>query len=323
VSPIHDHGRRVRARLPLLGIIISVISVVGVVVWASHQEAPDLPSTGDELLALVAAIALYAINTAIRAERWHRLLEEAGATPKRADSYALTVIGYTGNNVLPARAGDAVRVVLIAPRAATTMRSVIGTLLAERLLDIAVLIVLFVVVGYAVLGEVGGGDVELLAAITAGGALVAVIAFFILRRNERVMGFVRPLLESTFSLKGGHGGTMLAMTFAIWAVEAGVWKEVGTAVNFGMSFLEAMYLVGLASLFALIPSGPGYAGTQDAAVAIGVKALGGSGSVAVAYIAVLRFVLVIPITALGFLLLAVRYGGISKLRQSRLEEEPA
>ena len=53
-----------------------------------------------------------------------------------------------GNNVLPARAGDAVRVVLMAPRADASKRTVVGTLVAERLLDVGVLLVLFVVVGY-------------------------------------------------------------------------------------------------------------------------------------------------------------------------------
>ena len=79
--------------------------------------------------------------------------------------YALTVIGYMGNNILPARAGDAIRVVLAAPRAETSKRTVVGTLLAERLLDIAVLVVLFVVVGYGLLGEVGGDSVELIALV--------------------------------------------------------------------------------------------------------------------------------------------------------------
>ena len=59
----------------------------------------------------------------------------------------------------------------------------------------------------------------------------------------------------------------------------------------------------------MIPSGPGYAGTQDTAVVVGIKALGGSGSVAVSYIVLLRFVIVVPITVLGFVLLAARYGG--------------
>ena len=53
----------------------------------------------------------------MRSERWHRLLLDDGAHPPRADSYSLTTIGYAVNNVLPARAGDAVRVVLMAPRA--------------------------------------------------------------------------------------------------------------------------------------------------------------------------------------------------------------
>ena len=70
-----------------------------------------------------------------------------------------------GNNVLPARAGDAIRVVLAAPRAETSKRTVVGTLLAERLLDVVVLVVLFVVVGYGLLGEVGGDSVGLIAIV--------------------------------------------------------------------------------------------------------------------------------------------------------------
>jgi glycosyltransferase 2 family protein len=69
----------------------------------------------------------------------------------------------------------------------------------------------------------------------------------------------------------------------------------------------------------MIPSGPGYAGTQDTAVVVGIKALGGSGSVAVSYIVLLRFVIVVPITLLGFVLLAARYGGLARLRAIRSE----
>ena len=58
--------------------------------------------------------------------------------------------------MLPARAGDAVRVVPDGAARRHSKRAVVGTLLAERLLDIAVILVLFVVVGYGLLGEVGG-----------------------------------------------------------------------------------------------------------------------------------------------------------------------
>jgi hypothetical protein len=56
-------------------------------------------------------------------------------------------------------------------------------------------------------------------------------------------------------------------------------------------------------------------------VAIGVKALGGTGGTAVAYLLMLRFVIVVPITLVGLILLIVRYGGISKLRLARAETE--
>ena len=84
-----------------------------------------------------------------------------------------------------------------------------------------------------------------------------------------------------------------------------------------MSFLDGLYLVSLASVFALIPSGPGYAGTQDAAVAIGIKAIGGTSATAVSYLVMLRFALLVPITIVGFVLLAVRYGGLARLRTAR------
>ncbi len=109
----------------------------------------------------------------VRSERWQRLLVDEGAHPPRTDTYALTCVGYMGNNVLPARAGDAIRVVLMAPRAGSSKRTVVGTLLAERLLDIAVLVVIFVVVGYGLLGEVGGDSVEIILLVVAGLALAA------------------------------------------------------------------------------------------------------------------------------------------------------
>ena len=95
--------------------------------------------------------------------------------------------------------------------------------------------------------------------------------------------------------------------------------SVGAAVGFGMDPIEGLYLVALASVFSMIPSGPGYAGTQDAAVAIGIKALGGTGGTAVGYLLMLRFVIVVPITLLGLILMVTRYGGLKKLRAARAE----
>jgi glycosyltransferase 2 family protein len=74
----------------------------------------------------------------------------------------------------------------------------------------------------------------------------------------------------------------------------------------------------------MLPAAPGYVGTFDAAVVFGVKAVGGTGSAAVSYLLLLRFVLFLPITIVGLIVLVTRYGGWSRLRSAvRLEASRA
>src|SRR5262245_46144376 len=78
-----EEGRRGGSRLSWLGLAVSLLAVAGVVWWAVHQPKPELPSTRSEILALIGAIALYALATVVRSERWQRLLEDEGAVPAR------------------------------------------------------------------------------------------------------------------------------------------------------------------------------------------------------------------------------------------------
>lgn len=318
--PPSSRRRSRRRLLAWLGIGVSLLAVAAVVWWATKQKAPSLPHTGRELLELAAAIACYGLATVVRGERWQRLLEDEGGTPRRRDSLGLMCVGYAVNNVLPARAGDAVRVVLMAPRAGTSIRTAVGTLVAERLLDVAVLVVLFVVVGYGLLGTVGSGRAELVAGLVAGGLIVAAVAWRIARRSERLHAFLAPMLSATIGLRrANHGLRLLGLTLVVWAIETAVWSLTAGAIGFGVDPIEGAYLVALASVFSMIPSGPAYAGTQDAAAILGVKALGGTGAQAVAYIVMLRFVIVVPITVVGLVLAAVRYGGLRRLRSLTAE----
>ena len=305
------------SRLSVVGLVVSAIAVGGVVWWALQQEPPEFPDSASEWGALAGAVALYAVATLVRGERWRVLLRAEGGRPSRADAQGLNVVGYTGNNLLPARAGDAVRVFLMAPLAATSKKAVLGTLLAERLLDIAVILTLFVVVGYGLLGEVGAGEVGWIALATAGVIIAAATAVVLVRRNERLHALVAPILSSTLQLRGRHGVALLAATVLIWALEAGVWMSAGAAAGFPMDPIEGCYIVALASVFALIPSGPGYAGTQDAAAITGILALGGTHSQAVTYLILVRFVIAVPITLVGLSLMAARYGGLRRLRPAR------
>ena len=120
------------------------------------------------------------------------------------------------------------------------------------------------------------------------------------------------------------GALLLVVSFAIWALEASVYLAIAHSVALDISGMGALYLVALTNLFAMLPAAPGYVGTFDAAVVFGVKAIGGTGSAAVSYLILLRFVLFVPITVVGVLVLVTRYGGWSRLRAAmRLQTSSA
>ena len=94
--------------------------------------------------------------------------------------------------------------------------------------------------------------------------------------NRRVQALIGPMLSSTLAFCAArHGAAPVGSARAfIWLIETGAWIASATPPASPMTVLEALYLVALASVFALIPSGPAYAGTQDTAAAVGIKAIG-------------------------------------------------
>lgn len=316
---MHEGRRWVRP----LGWAVSIVSLAAVVWWATRQEAPTLPSTPETIAAFAGAIALYAVAALVRGERWRLLLRECGVDAPRADCHALIWVGYMGNNVLPARAGDGMRAVFMAPRARADLRTVVGTLLAERLLDIAVLAAGFVVLAWLAVGGRGLpelGTVGVALGVLAVAAALGVLAVAVLHRRgllHRAREMLAPVLHSTRLLKGRHGAEMIAATVAVWGLELAVWWLCAEAAGLGIDPVEAGYILALSSMLALVPAAPGQAGTMDVAVLVGARALDRPRSASVAYLLLLRFVLLVPVTAIGFLLLVTRYGGAGRLRRGR------
>jgi hypothetical protein len=64
-------------------------------------------------------------------------------------------------------------------------------------------------------------------------------------------------------------------------------------------------------------------GTFDAAVLFAARKLGEAHSAAISFLLLLRFVLFIPITVTGLLLLVTRYGGFASYRAARLQASQA
>jgi uncharacterized protein (TIRG00374 family) len=306
-------------RLALIQALVSLIALAAVIWWATKQEAPELPSGAEALSWVALGLVLYVVATLIRGERWHWILSFAHVEAPRGDCYALTTVCYMGNNVLPARAGEVLRVVFLSNRTKVSKRTVIGSIIAERLLDIVALGVIFVVSVYGVLGaKVLPTDRPVLVAGISFLMLLAICAgLWVLRRHhvfERVREWLRPLADAPRAMLASEGVVLLAATFVLWAVEAGVYYSVARSVDLGISVTGAFYLVALTNFVAALPAAPGSIGTFDAAVAWGANRLGASGSAAVSYLLMLRFVLYVPITVVGFVFLVTRYGGWSRMR---------
>jgi glycosyltransferase 2 family protein len=316
-------------RLALIQALVSLIALAAVVWWARGQEPPELPSGGEAIGWLVGALIFYTVATLLRGERWHHILRITGVDAHRSDCYALTTVGYMGNNVLPARAGEALRVVLMSTRCEATKRTLLGSVVAERLLDAIALASIFLIVVYGVLSStVLPTDRPLLfAALAVVALLLGCLAVYVLRRHhvfERARTWLRPLADAPRALLSREGAALLAGTFVLWAFEAAVYLSVARAVDLDISGMGALYLVALTNFFAALPAAPGSIGTFDAAVVFGSKAIGASGSAAVSYLLTLRFVLYVPITVVGFVVLVARYGGWSRLRSAvRLEASRA
>ena len=307
-------------RFALIQALISLVALAAVVWWASKQNAPELPSSARALAWLVAAAVLYSIATVLRGERWHRILHVIGVHISRQDAYGLTTVGYMGNNVLPARAGEMLRVVLLSRRTDAGKRTLLGTVVAERLLDALALAAILIVVVYGVLRNATLPSNRPL--VVGGVALVVLVLALagleLLRRRgamARIRDFVRPLTGAPRALLSRQGLLLLLGSSLIWSVEASVYLSIARATDLhDLSGMGALYIVALTNLFAMLPAAPGYVGTFDAAVVFGVKAVGGAGSTAVSYLLLLRFVLFVPITVVGLVVLVVRYGGWSRLR---------
>jgi len=312
----------VARRTIVVQVAISVIALAAVAWWASRQHMPALPDSGDAVSGLVGAVGLYVLATLARGERWHRVLGLVGARSHRRDAYSLTAIGYMGNNTLPARAGDVLKCVLTARRTGMPTPDAFGAAVAERVLDATALGAIFLVLGGFVLTGAGLPAVRAVVLLLVGLGVLAVAAMAVPRirrahpRIQRALELATALLRPSRALLSPTGALLLVGTLLIWVVYA----TVAHAVALPLHGLDALYLVALTNLVALIPAAPGYVGTFDAAVLFGVKALTGTAS-ATTYVVALRLVLFLPVTLAGLVLLVVRHGGLSTLRSLRAGRE--
>ena len=91
---------------------------------------------------LVPAMAAFAVQVVLRAMRWRSLFAHE-RRPARGPIMAATLIGYLFNNIMPARAGEAARVVALTQRTDTPAAEIVGTALVERAYDVLSILIIF------------------------------------------------------------------------------------------------------------------------------------------------------------------------------------
>ena len=90
----------------------------------------------------------------MRAERWRLLLENDGDRIPRSTLFAGVMLGYVLNNVVP-RLGEISRPVYVAKKQGMSSSNLFGTIVVERLFDLATMMLLIVFVSFYLIRDVG------------------------------------------------------------------------------------------------------------------------------------------------------------------------
>ncbi len=273
---------------------------------------------------ILPGVVVYFIGVWVRSWRWHYLLRpvKAISTP---NMFPIVAIGYMGNNIYPARAGEVLRAVVLKRRHEVPISASLATIIVERVFD-GVVMLAFVFLNLPELANLTSssgfiGNIQTLA-LWGSGAFLGALAVFLSaamfpgvaekvltwlverllpdKYQEKVLGVVLRFLQGLESLRSPQEALMVFVTsVVIWLLETGKYWFVMHAFTFEVSFFALMLMNGIVNLATTIPSAPGYVGTFDAPGIAVLVAYGVARGVAAGYTLVLHVALWFPITALG------------------------
>lgn len=280
---------------PLLAVVLLYYSLRGVE-WRQVAHVVSNANPGWLALSLVAATC----TLFLRACRWRIILNAEGSVSV-STVFGATAAGYFGNNFLPARAGELVRIFLISARSGLDGRYVLATAVAERVLDALAL----VVVGAAVLMLVPAppgwlASAQWPMAILAG---VAALAAALLPRFGAGGRWLLQLVPLPSSWRAPLASTMdqalrglfafrdrrrmvgfVALTVVIWSLDVlGVFLG-GRALGLPLPVSAAFLLIVGLGLGSALPATPGYVGIYQFVAVTVLTPYGLSRSDAIAFI---------------------------------------
>ena len=313
-----------------LGVLISIIFLYRVLrdidfslLWQDFIQA--------NYIWILPGVAVYFVAVWARAWRWHYLLRPIKVIPTRV-MFPIVTIGYAGNNIYPARAGEVIRAIILRRKLDVPVSASLATIIVERIFD-GVVMLAFVFLNlpelarltdrFTVIGSLTIQDVALWGSLAFIGALAVFLLaamfpfqteklaeeitrrFLPARLRSTAMDLTCRFISGLESLRSPRDVLMVFVTsVVIWLLETVKYWFVMHAFNFQVGFFTLMLMNGVVNLATTIPSAPGYIGTFDLPGIAVLQAYGVNREVAASYTFVLHFALWLPITLLGLVYMA-------------------
>jgi len=251
-----------------------------------------------KLWVLIPTILTYTLVMLSRGWRWYYIMNSQ-LKVRYSSSLSGLIIGYMGNNILPFRAGELIRAVVVAKREKQSFTPVFASVVVERIFDgLAVLVFLAVILiwlkfpaEHQMLKETlrKGGIGALVGAI---GLMVFLYALYLSR--EPVVKLAGKILKP-FGSKAEEFGVreldkfsrgliilgkpsrmvvVMLQSFLVWLVNLLPIYFVGLGFGAHFSFMGLLLLLFLGAFSAAIPAAPGFWGTFHFITSRGIIFLG-------------------------------------------------
>lgn len=303
----------------LLGLAVSV-GLLAYFFWDVdlHEIAGRLRQTLWTFLAL--SVGLNFVSLWMRAWRW-RYLFPPEAQPTHL--FRALMVGYLGNNVLPLRAGELIRV-YVAARRGQRFWTTFATVVVERVLDgLAVgLIVAALLLVVPVPTELRWSIFAFLALDVVGILVLAAIAMapgfcraIIVTLFHRMAWLERKLLRlletMAEGLRGvrsvGHALPITGFSVAVWlAFALSIWTAMHAA-HLDLPLAAAWTVLAFLGLGVSLPSSPGFVGVVQAATVLALALFSVPRTEALSFSLLFHASQFLPVTALGLLYLLLEH----------------
>ncbi len=334
-------GRRFRVQSAVVGILIGLGSV------AILLRQVDLKQSWNALGRLngpymLVPVAVFFVNLPLRAWRW-QLIFPSSRRPTLGACLTVLGIGNMANFLLPGRAGDLARCVLLGRGDSLTDTSrTLATLAVEKVLDGLALVGMVLFAVWALHPPHWVLELLRVATLIFGGALVLLVA--LRYRTRALIDFIRRAfrlvhlssLEEKFDglltsfadglsavSSAGQMLTLLLMTAAIWTTEAGSIWGLAAALGLGVSLKSAVVASAVLGLGLMIPAAPGGLGTYELFGTEAFKLTGMAASSALALTVVIHAWVFVANIVVGIFLLALKGISLAQLRKRiEVDAEP-